>query len=84
MPDFVTVLLQLHADTNICDAQFFYPMHAAARAGHEDIVEILLNHQVDINLRMRYSGHTPLHVAAMHSRKEVVELLVSKGIYQHL
>ena len=81
MPDFVRVLLQHHADTNICDSHFLYPIHAAAKAGHEDIVGILVDHGVDINLQMRYSCHTPLHVAAMHTRKEVVELLIDKGTY---
>ena len=80
MPDFVRVLLQHHADTNISDAHFLYPIHAAAKAGHEDIVEILLNHGVDVNLQMKYSGQTSLHIAAIHSRKEVIELLVKLGI----
>lgn len=80
MPDYVDVLLQHHADTNISDANCLYPIHAAAKAGHEDVVSILLDHEVDINLRTRYSQHTPLHVAALHSRTEVVKLLVSRGI----
>ena len=79
MPEFVRVLLRHHADMNICDAQFLYPIHAAAKAGHEDIVQILLSHGVDVNLQMKYSGLTALHIAAMHSRKEVIELLINGG-----
>eukprot|EP00795_Rhopilema_esculentum_P014481 gene14481-5544_t len=79
LPEFVEVLLQNHADTNISDGYCLFPIHAAAKAGHEDVIEVLVNHGVDINLQSRNSRQTPLHVAAAHSRKEVVELLVKKG-----
>ena len=79
MPDFVKVILQHHADTNICDAQHLYPIHAAAKAGHEDVVDILLKNGVDVNLQMRFSGQTALHVAAINSRKEVIVCLVNGG-----
>ena len=84
MPEFVEVLLQNHADTNIGDGYCLFPVHAAAKAGHEDVIEVLASHGVDINLHLRNSRQTPLHLAAAHSRKEVVELLVEKGIKNKL
>jgi ankyrin repeat protein len=55
------------------------PLHDAALGGHREIVELLLDHGADINIKDQESGATPLYYAASMGRVEVVELLIGKG-----
>ena len=79
MPEFVELLLQYEADPLQTDGQSFTPMHLAAKYGHEDVVQVLLNSKVDPNIQTITQKLTPLHVAALHSREEVVEVLLKEG-----
>lgn len=54
-------------------------LYLAAKQGHSEVVELLLNEDADVNVK-RNDGDTALHVAAMYDRKEVVELLLSECI----
>ncbi len=54
------------------------PVHAAARQGHSDVLNLLIRHGVPVN-STTVSGLTPLHIAAWNQHKEVVHLLIKAG-----
>lgn len=53
-------------------------IHQASARGYVKIVQSLLVHKVDVNLR-DYSGQTALHCAAGYGHTEVVRMLLEKG-----
>ena len=53
-------------------------MYAAARNGHTDVVEYLLDHGAAIDAKGVF-GATALHWAAINGHRNVVELLVTRG-----
>jgi uncharacterized protein len=53
-------------------------MYAAARNGHTEIVEYLLDHGAAIDAKGVF-GATALHWAAINGHRDVVELLVTRG-----
>jgi ankyrin repeat protein len=55
------------------------PLHIAARRGFKSIVQLLLEHQADMQLKDS-KGRTPLHYAAEEGKYEVVEVLLNKCI----
>ncbi|MHC4592034.1 MAG: ankyrin repeat domain-containing protein [Planctomycetota bacterium] len=57
------------------DASRRTALHVAARAGHVQVVEILLAHDADARLK-DFVYATPLHDAALRGHREVAELLV--------
>ncbi|WP_265017735.1 MULTISPECIES: ankyrin repeat domain-containing protein [unclassified Wolbachia] len=54
------------------------PLHSAARNGHKDVVEALLEKGANIHEKDN-NGYTPLHLAAYSGHKDVVEALLKKG-----
>jgi ankyrin repeat protein len=50
----------------------------AAMRGHADVIEVLLRHNADINIR-RKNGKTALHVAVEEAHIECVLLLCASG-----
>ncbi len=79
MPEFVRVLLKHDADPKVSDGMSQTPLHAAAKAGHEDVIQVLLKNGVDINIRTNSMRQTPLHIAASNSHIDVVRFLIQKG-----
>ena len=54
------------------------PMHIAARAGHADILSILIEHGADVDVRGYYM-YTPLHKAAYFGKLEAGQCLLDRG-----
>lgn len=54
------------------------PIQSAAAAGHAKIVELLLKHKADPNVREQ-GGYTPLHAAAQNGDREVIRALLYGG-----
>lgn len=61
------------------DKKGFTPLILAATAGHQKVVEILLNHGADIEAQSERTKDTPLSLACSGGRYEVVELLLNRG-----
>lgn len=54
------------------------PLHSAAAGGHERIVQLLLGHGVEPNVREQ-GGFTPLHAAAQNGDVEIIRALLLGG-----
>jgi len=54
------------------------PIQSAAAAGHAKIVELLLKHKADPNIREQ-GGYTPLHAAAQNGDKAMIRTLLYGG-----
>lgn len=54
------------------------PIQSAAAAGHGDIVELLLKHGADPNIREQ-GGYTPLHAAAQNGDEDMIRTLIYGG-----
>jgi uncharacterized protein len=54
------------------------PIQSAAAAGHAKIVDLLLKHKADPNIREQ-GGYTPLHAAAQNGDQEVIRILIYGG-----
>lgn len=52
------------------------PLHAAATAGHEDVVLVLIEHSADVAAKDLDAGETALHAAAFEGHAAVVLLLL--------
>lgn len=53
-------------------------LHYAAAFGHEAIVELLLQHEADVN-SATWRGDTPLHAAAFNGSYAIARLLLNSG-----
>jgi ankyrin repeat protein len=54
------------------------PIQSAAAAGHTKIVDLLLKHKADPNVREQ-GGYTPLHAAAQNGDRETIRALLYGG-----
>ena len=54
------------------------PLHSAARAGHLEFVQLLLEYDADIEIQ-GHSGRSPLHEATNAGQVDVVSLLLKYG-----
>ncbi|KAK3398305.1 hypothetical protein B0T20DRAFT_410759 [Sordaria brevicollis] len=62
------------------DGEQFEPLlHTAAKNGNCGIIQMLLDHNTDVNER-NSSGMTALHVAIENSQEDVIMLLLQRGI----
>ena len=56
------------------------PFYLAVLSGRKDVVEMLLDHGVDVSI-IDSKGQTPLHFAAQQLTGGILELLVARGAY---
>jgi ankyrin repeat protein/Zn-dependent protease with chaperone function len=61
------------------DRQGCTPLHYAAKAGANDIVERLVSNDANVNPK-NVRGETPAHLAVLHNHQDTVRLLLSKGV----
>jgi cytohesin len=54
------------------------PLHVAARKGHADILQLLLNHGASVNAEDDF-GNTPLPRATSGGHDDIVQLLLNNG-----
>ncbi|GBM77471.1 Ankyrin-3 [Araneus ventricosus] len=73
----VTTLLE-KIDVNFKSSSHFVPLHYAARGGHADVAQFLINKGAEINARNLH-GNTPLHIAAEKGHDAVVAILLQYG-----
>ena len=55
----------------------YTPLHAAVIEAHMSVVQQLLDHGAD--LEVRYEGKTPLMAALCHGRDEIAQILIERG-----
>ena len=56
---------------------------AAVCNGHMDIIEVLLEHSVDVDQQDMNTGCTPLHVASQWGYTEITKLLIGSLLTSH-
>ena len=54
------------------------PLHKAARKGHIDLVDLLIRHGADVNIR-NIANRTPLDLAVDYRKYAVADLLRRSG-----
>ncbi|MDA1191103.1 MAG: sigma-70 family RNA polymerase sigma factor [Candidatus Poribacteria bacterium] len=71
---------RLEADATLAHpgSEGWTPLHEAARWGHSEVVELLIQHGADVNAVDEYSG-APLKVALHHSHEAVADILRQHG-----
>lgn len=57
------------------------PLHCAARMGHKELVQLLLEHKANPNSTTT-AGHTPLHIAAREGHVQTVRILLDMEAQQ--
>ena len=80
MTDLVKSFLTKHPEFATQDNEFRHRLaiHLAARNGHIEIVQLLLDHGTHVNAPGA-NDSTPLHEAALYQHLDIVKLLVDKG-----
>ena len=53
-------------------------LHVSSRLGDDDTVQLLLQHNADIDALMR-DHYTPLHIAVKHQHSTIINILLSHG-----
>ena len=67
-------------DINAKSGSFGAPLHAASRFGHDEVVYLLLQHNVDVHtICPRSAKFVPLHFASCNGHAKIVQLLLEYG-----
>jgi ankyrin repeat protein len=82
--DLMKQLLSEGADPNCCNDNGQTPLHVAARNGHQEATQLLLQNISDTTLSLAINAidkndNSPLHLAAGQGHAEAVQLLLSHG-----
>ena len=77
-------LLNAKHDPNKKDNSGYTALHYAARAGHNDILKILLSHGANPNSLTTAGSTTPLHRAAYMGNLETIEILLKNQGNVHI
>ena len=82
--EFTKLFVKYGADVNArirtCSST---PLHIAAKIGHFESVQLLLENGAQVNSR-NYEQNTPLHLAAKVGHHEVVKILLDHGADKNL
>ena len=77
-PEAVKILLEHNADPNIKLNGNSFPLIEASYGGYDDIVDLLIQHKANVNIRkLDGSGITPLMFACIRGNKDVVQKLIN-------
>lgn len=57
------------------------PLHCAARMGHKELVNLLLEHKANPDSATT-AGHTPLHIAAREGHAQTTRILLDGNAQQ--
>ena len=73
------ILFDYGADTNTQNILTKNMLMAVYERGHERIVKLLLDKEVDIDVRSERSSFSAVEIAAIHGHEKIVKMLVAKG-----
>ena len=77
--DIVQKLLAHGASADLTDSRGWSPLHLAAQAGQETMVNILLAHGANVNRQESTNKSTPLHLAVTEQHDKMTNLLIARG-----
>lgn len=69
----------VHSDGRVSGRSGYTPLHFAAREGHLEVVQLLIERGAHIDAQTTAGGATPLHRAAFMGRTDVVKALLNGG-----
>lgn len=75
----VRLLVDSGVNINYQDTNGETALHVAARYGHVECAQILLDGKADTDLAEQYFGWTPTHIAAVDGHVKIIELLIAAG-----
>ena len=64
-------LLKQKANPNIPNKEGYYPIHAAIHLGNLEVVKILIENNVDVNVKSIKDGVTPLYYAMGYGKQKI-------------
>ncbi|KAJ5646441.1 hypothetical protein N7490_002813 [Penicillium lividum] len=71
-------LIEQEADINASDNDLgVTPLHCAVHQGHEEMVELLLDHKANANAICK-QGNTALHIAALQGHRKIIRTLLHR------